>query len=343
MKEGFWQKGNSIYKLNALTVEDIKKAEDIYKITFPRAYINILKIQNGGEINYQAFPVLDNTLPGEAFIEVTNIYGIGKNPGVLDTDYLISEWDMPKGLILFNGDGHYWLAFDYRNVTVNPPIVYVNNENEKAEIIEIAKDFNEFLENLTIIEYQDKEEIEDIENQMTEYSRESFEYHLENDREDEIIEAIVSLSQTDVDITWFGQALLALTNHSNERIRSQIANSVWNFLSYRLDEDTLNGLIETFRIDPDSDVRMYAQLIQQKINYSIDDLKTDISHCLENGGYNIVSFLHDDNVYHIYRNFKLTLEGQDFTEEFSTSEELIAYVLPDGRTIEEVWSNVKLI
>ena len=136
LRNSIWKKDNDIYKLNTLTEEDIKKAEEIFKIKFPEAYLNILKDQNGGEIIYNAFSILENNFLSEPFIEVEYIYGIGKNPGILDTQYLLNEWEMPKGLILFNGDGHTWLAFDYRNESSEPPIVYINND-EDTKVIKI--------------------------------------------------------------------------------------------------------------------------------------------------------------------------------------------------------------
>ncbi|MDQ7860318.1 SMI1/KNR4 family protein [Peribacillus frigoritolerans] len=59
--------------------------------------------------------------------------------GILENDYYIKEWELPEGLILFNGDGHTWLAFDYRN-----PIVYVDVDLEQT--IHIADSFEDDVE-----------------------------------------------------------------------------------------------------------------------------------------------------------------------------------------------------
>nr|WP_246439349.1 SMI1/KNR4 family protein [Bacillus benzoevorans] len=325
--------------MNTLTEADIKKAEDIFKIKLPKAYVNILKVQNGGEIIYNAFPILDNDFFSEAFIEVEYIYGIGKNPGILDSQYLLNEWEIPDGFILFNGDGHTWLAFDYRNVSSEPPIVYVNNDKE-TKVIKIANSFNEFSENLFTVEY---EVVEDKEFHKPEYTKETFERLIEQDNVDELLDAISYLSQMESDIEWLGNGLLKLANHPDIKIRNQIANSVWNFLTYQLDDETLHSFIDIFKMDTDSGVQGYAEMIIEKINYSIDDLKRDIKRCIENGGYMVVSFIFQKNVYHIYQENKLKLEGPNNTQIFDSAEELIEHAILDGIPLQEMWCNVKTL
>ena len=43
----FWRDDTDEYKLETLTVEIVKKAEEEFKIKLPESYINILKEQNG--------------------------------------------------------------------------------------------------------------------------------------------------------------------------------------------------------------------------------------------------------------------------------------------------------
>lgn len=339
LRNSIWKKDNDIYKLNTLTEEDIKKAEEIFKIKFPEAYLNILKDQNGGEIIYNAFSILENNFLSEPFIEVEYIYGIGKNPGILDTQYLLNEWEMPKGLILFNGDGHTWLAFDYRNESSEPPIVYINND-EDTKVIKIANSFNEFLEHLFTVDY---EVVEDEEFQIIEYTKETFNRLLEQDNVYELVEAISYLSQMEPDMEWLGNEFLKLINHPDEIIRNQIANSVWNHLTYQLDDETLHSFIEIFKIDNDSDVQGYAEMIIEKINYSFDDLKRDIKRCVENGGYNVVSFIFQKNVYHIFQENKLNLEGPNNTQIFDSAEELLEQAFLEGKPLKEMWCNVKIL
>ena len=45
------------YKLNELTAGDILDAETNLNINLPKEYIELLKIQNGGYLKYNALPV----------------------------------------------------------------------------------------------------------------------------------------------------------------------------------------------------------------------------------------------------------------------------------------------
>jgi len=73
---------------------------------------------------------------------------VGVEPGILDSPELIEEWGMPKELILLNGDGHIWIALDYRNNKDEPAVVYIDNESNEAIIL--ADCFDDFIERLYI-------------------------------------------------------------------------------------------------------------------------------------------------------------------------------------------------
>jgi hypothetical protein len=126
-----WQEDSDYYKLAPLTDEMVKKAEEKLKIKLPQSYINILKDQNGGYIKFNSYPTDVPTSWADDHINVEYIWGISLEDGILKSEYFIEEWEMPEGLVLFNGDGHTWIAFDYRHVSSEPPIVYIDNEEEK--------------------------------------------------------------------------------------------------------------------------------------------------------------------------------------------------------------------
>lgn len=145
---------NDIYKFSPLKESDIKKAENIFNVKLPKYYLYILKIQNGGSIVFNAHPSPKPTSWSDHSVNVDFIMGIGENNGILETPYYIEEWNMPEGLVLFSGQGHSWIAFDYRNTVENPPIVYINNETE--EIFKIADSFEIFLKNLYVEGMEEK-------------------------------------------------------------------------------------------------------------------------------------------------------------------------------------------
>lgn len=136
--ESIWEASNDEYMLQPLTEEIVKKAEELFNVALPNSYIAILKQQNGGQPICNAHPSPVPTVWGESFVILEHIKGIGPGNGILENDYLIKEWELPEGLILFNGDGHTWLAFDYRNATSNPPIVYVDVDLEKTYKLQIT-------------------------------------------------------------------------------------------------------------------------------------------------------------------------------------------------------------
>lgn len=334
MVKNIWEASNTEYKLQPLTDEMVKKAEEQFKVELPNSYLTILKQQNGGQPIYNAHPSPLPTVWGENFIIVEHIKGIGTDNGILENDYFINEWVLPEGLILFNGDGHTWLAFDYRDDVVSEPsIVYVDVDSE--QIIPIADSFSEFLKHLYV---------EDMEFNFTgmeakSYSKQDLETFIQEDNVEEIVYALSDLSQSDVDMKWFGNQLLTLSNYPDEEVRRWVANNVWSFLTYQLDDATLHSLIETFKKDVDSDVRMYAELAIEKMNYSFKELKQDLG----KGETVILSF--QDKIYHFneHSNQWHLSDYQSDLQSFNTLDDLLEKSTFDGKSLQEVWSHIKKV
>ena len=61
----------------------------------------------------------------------------------------MQEWDLPSPVILFSGQGHYWLALDYRacGPAGQPPVVWLDNEMDHD--LTLAPNFRTFVERLT--------------------------------------------------------------------------------------------------------------------------------------------------------------------------------------------------
>jgi hypothetical protein len=150
-KNQIWQTPKYLpYVQPELTTEIISEAEKKIGHKLPIEYLELLKIQNGGYIRY-------------TLSEIGNeqIYGIGPYfPSILDTDWdeyfedLSFELD---GLIPFDGDGHWFICFDYRNGKIIPEITHIDIELDAEE--KIADNFNKYLE-LLEINYEDQFVIE---------------------------------------------------------------------------------------------------------------------------------------------------------------------------------------
>ncbi|MFF5995630.1 SMI1/KNR4 family protein [Lysinibacillus sp. KU-BSD001] len=147
-----WREEIDYYRLPTLTDELVAFAEEKLNITLPQSYINLLKEQNGGYIHYNAFPSNVPTSWVDDHVQVEYILGIGEEEGILQSEYFIQEWDLPKNIVLFSGDGHSWLAFDYRYTKQEPPIIYIDVDYE--QVIELAQNFTTFLNRLYIAEVE---------------------------------------------------------------------------------------------------------------------------------------------------------------------------------------------
>lgn len=148
MKLTLWRTDieDDIYRLNTLNDSVIKEVEELLNVELPEAYIDILKEQNGGYIVFNAIPCPPNLNLEDNTIDIDHIMGIGKETGILDSSELIQEWGLPDNIVLFSGDGHSWLAFDYRNDKKNPPIIWIDTESHL--ILKIATSFKHFLNQL---------------------------------------------------------------------------------------------------------------------------------------------------------------------------------------------------
>ena len=133
-----------------LTESMIVAAEAALTVRFPASYIAALRIKNGGSIVADFARLQEQTVPrpfrrfiDHGYVRVSGINGIGSSDtSVLATEYLIAEWGLPDGLVIIDGAGHAWLAFDYRETDVDPPIVLVNSDS--GDTIRVASDFAKF-------------------------------------------------------------------------------------------------------------------------------------------------------------------------------------------------------
>lgn len=156
MVNNIWREDDEYYKLEPLTDKLVKIAEEKLKVKLPKSYINLLKEQNGGYIKFDSFPSNVPTSWGDSHIIIDHILGIGEENGILENEYLIQEWEMPENIVLISGDGHSWIAFDYRNKKEEPSVIYIDTDSD--QIIELAPNFEIFLNGL----YVEETEIEHI-------------------------------------------------------------------------------------------------------------------------------------------------------------------------------------
>ena len=141
-----WDKESNYGRLQPLTTEMIEMAEQQLQVKLPSAYLKLLSEQNGGAILHRAFPTMERNSWAEDHVHLDTIHGIAEGEGILQSAYLIQEWGLPEKIVLLGGDGHSWIAFDYRGTNENPPIIYL--EADEEIIFELAPNFETFIAGL---------------------------------------------------------------------------------------------------------------------------------------------------------------------------------------------------
>lgn len=129
------------YTFGPLTNEMIERAEKTVGFKLPKSYVDLLKLQNGGLINFN-----------NAWLTI--IYGISPEPNAyngLEKEYkhYIEDWQYPRDIGIPFGQtqsaGEDLYYFDCRNLDLNnePSIVRVDIETE--EIYKVADNFKSFI------------------------------------------------------------------------------------------------------------------------------------------------------------------------------------------------------
>ncbi|HRJ27141.1 MAG TPA: SMI1/KNR4 family protein [Fimbriimonadaceae bacterium] len=145
----FW--ANNSNQHPPLTDEALAEAESILGVQLPQEYIDLLRIQNGGYTLGFAFPTTIPTSWHPQYVSLEDLAGIVLDPNirssmnVLMTGYMIEEWQLPQNIVLLTGDGHWWIALDYRQGST-PSVVWIDQESD--EDIQLAPTFADFLAGL---------------------------------------------------------------------------------------------------------------------------------------------------------------------------------------------------
>lgn len=148
-KADFWD--SNYYNNPPLTKEMIVTAEKELGVVLPEAFLGLLRVQNGGYTRGFAYPMTVKTSWSHNHIPLTELFGIVINEdfnsghNIMESEYMIEEWGLPKKQVLLAGDGHWWITLDYREGKT-PSVRWIDCENN--EDIHIAVNFEEFIEGL---------------------------------------------------------------------------------------------------------------------------------------------------------------------------------------------------
>ncbi|MFV5997946.1 SMI1/KNR4 family protein [Streptomyces sp. NPDC056231] len=137
-----------------LTDEVVAEAEQTLGVALPLSLLDLLRVENGGEVSsdWNAFPTDQPTSWSADHVPFGELMGIGHRErmvSLLDTPYLVEEWDLPSPVVLISGDGHYWIALDYRECgrQGQPSVTWLDTDLDME--LRLAADFRSFVEGLT--------------------------------------------------------------------------------------------------------------------------------------------------------------------------------------------------
>lgn len=241
------------YKLAPLTDHAVEHAEEKLKVKLPDAYLNLLRKQNGGSLVYNACPSPIPTSWADDHINIDHILGISKKEGILQSDYLISEWGLPENIVLFSGNGHSWFALDFRDTKEEPPIIFVDTESE--QIIELAPHFETFLAGLYVQEYEEESEDTYVEPKLREWTLDKVNTAISTNNEIEVIQAFDYLyTNKKGNEQFIEQKLMVLLQSPSLELKQLAANYAHDLNNRRiLSSEGLQEIITIIRKDNEID------------------------------------------------------------------------------------------
>lgn len=142
-----WSASITTERLRALA----REFEAEYDVTLPAKYVEavtdpgydprsdaVLALEIGREQRWLC------EVASEGYLSVDVIFGLvdtGEG-SIFNTSYLCAEWGLPAGLVLLGGDGHFWIALDYR-VCSGPPVILIDSDS--GDVARLADTFDRFL------------------------------------------------------------------------------------------------------------------------------------------------------------------------------------------------------
>lgn len=143
LKPTFWDRGPG----EPLSAREFAHAGRELGVRLPIELGELLGLRNGGTVAsaFDAFPTSAPTSYSETHVPFDQLLGVGGRLSILDSPYLSSEWDLPRQVVVLSGDGHTWVALDYRRSS-EPSVTWFDVELESE--LALAPTFRAFLEGL---------------------------------------------------------------------------------------------------------------------------------------------------------------------------------------------------
>lgn len=130
-------------------------AESTLGVRLPESYAALLKQRNGGRLRLNAFPTRrrpkGSSLAVYTFDRIAGVDRDHDESITALTELARREWAVPEGLFPIDGDGHWWLCFDYRRCgpAGEPSITHYDTEGDGGSSgCHVANSFQELVAGL---------------------------------------------------------------------------------------------------------------------------------------------------------------------------------------------------
>ncbi|MFE9429348.1 SMI1/KNR4 family protein [Kitasatospora sp. NPDC006697] len=154
LQQSLWDTDSDYGVQRRVTDQGILEAERLLNVTLPSSLLGLLRQQNGGQVtsSRNAFPTSRPTSWSADHVPFDSLLGIGhreRTISLLDSPYLVEEWNLPAPVVLVSGDGPCWIGLDYRACGRHgEPSVTWFDADDNSELA-LAPDFQSFVEGLT--------------------------------------------------------------------------------------------------------------------------------------------------------------------------------------------------
>ena len=159
----FWEKDSYSQRKDIEeppTDEQIASVEEELGYKLPAAYIELMRLKNGGFPSKYHYPTATPTSWADDHVAIEYISGIGRKTnslcGELGSQFMIDEWGYPDIGVYVCGcpsAGHDMILLDYSKCGKNgePEVFHVDQERDYKKTF-LAKNFEEFIRGLTVFE-----------------------------------------------------------------------------------------------------------------------------------------------------------------------------------------------
>lgn len=155
MNISLWEEDFDEYFIGEVDLKQIEKVQEESKLVLPSSYVELMKQRNGFYLIKKYFPTTEPNSWANNSVYVDFLFGIGANPGILDSIYLRKEWGIrSRKLLIISANPPIFICLDYRSKKT-PSVIFI--DVEQSQEITLAKNFEEFISGL--VDYIEEEHI----------------------------------------------------------------------------------------------------------------------------------------------------------------------------------------